>query len=347
MEAKSLQRTVFAIGVSGIGALLAITAHPVSAAKAAVDSAMPALVDAQRAMPEKPAVQAADASFSAVAQLMLEFPAGPSNFGHINGVSWDGTSFWTNDGGTTPSLLNRHDVDGTFLSSVEAPYDGRSIVQHPDSTLYAASFAGSFSLALAPYTSVLAGIFPDTQMSHAVLDNGNIIGQLNGMIYEYSFPSGAPVRTVALDPACPACTLYPNNSRVASDGEHVFTLSDDDVYVYDYPSGLLVAIVDLDMGNELDAFNTPWSLSYDDSPGDGGLLYVKTASNTLRGYRIDEGSGEIDMCDLDGSGGWTSADTLLFRQGCAAGTSEVECDLNDDGNFNVRDVAAYQRVCKV
>jgi hypothetical protein len=139
--------------------------------------------------------------------IMIEFAYGPTNpLEHVAGIIWDGTYYWNNDAGHTPSLLNQYDGSGALITTLNADYDGRSLVQHPDGTVYASAYLANVNLGFAPYTQICFNVLLGSQSGHAVLSNGNIVARLDGTITEYTFPACALVNTVALNPPCPNCS---------------------------------------------------------------------------------------------------------------------------------------------
>lgn len=115
-------------------------------------------------------------------ELIMEFTEGPQN--HMFGIAWDGTYYWTINGGNSSGLLNYYDENGTFAGTSNVAIDGRGIVFNPvDELLYISSYQGNIYRIDDPFTGattmVGSGVMQNGQASLGMSWDGNLL-------YDYS-----------------------------------------------------------------------------------------------------------------------------------------------------------------
>jgi len=96
--------------------------------------------------------------------------SGVAHYDQMMGAAYNPATdtYWTVDGGTTPSYIYEQSPDGTFLINGTVPLDGRAIVYRPeDGNIYIRSFAAGLYRLNLPFdgtvTEVLPNIFMDGQ----------------------------------------------------------------------------------------------------------------------------------------------------------------------------------------
>jgi len=146
-------------------------------------------------------------------------------FAHPAGIAYDPNTdtYWSIEGGHTPSNIYEQSPDGSFLVSSTVPIDGRAIVYRPeDENVYIRDYNGGLYRLNLPFdgtvTSVLSDVFQYSQCGFAFADGGNVFDVYNGLVKEYDFATGAELASFTLDPLYPSNATYPYNCMLASNG---------------------------------------------------------------------------------------------------------------------------------
>ena len=169
---------------------------------------------------------------------------------HNMGIAWDGTYYYTSNGGTASvGQINTYDINGVFVSSVACAIDMRSIFYNSaDGNLYSKVY-GTDLYQVNPVTGsatlILAGIFQQTQSCPAITPDGLfLLEHYAGTVYFYDFPTGALVNTI------PGFTTggFPSDQAVGTDGSRIFTWDGSTVYVTDM-GGVVIENYSLPSGN--------------------------------------------------------------------------------------------------
>lgn len=93
----------------------------------------------------------------------------------------------------------------------------------------------------------------------------------------------------------------------------------------------------------------------DDNDADGVGDACDNCPNLANADQQDsngDGTGDVCdgpalNCDINQNGKFDGRDVAEFQKGCKAGTATWLCDVNGDGRFGLRDTLSYRRECKV
>ncbi len=116
-------------------------------------------------------------------EMILQFNEGPQN--HTMGIAWDGTYYWTINGGNSTGLLNYYDENGVYVGTTNVTLSGRGIVYNPvDGLLYISALNGDIFRVDDPFTDyattvVATGLMQNGQASLGMSWDGNLL-------YDYS-----------------------------------------------------------------------------------------------------------------------------------------------------------------
>lgn len=163
---------------------------------------------------------------------------------HNMHIASDGIYFYTIDGASAPSTINKYDLNGTFIQSYSIQIDGRGLsYNNADGFLYASTYLGNIvkitDLASGTFQTMYTNKMQSSQAAFAISDDGNQMYDFaNGTLKIYNLNTGILIRTIT---GLSCGSGLGDGVVVAADPDYLYTwnATTQTVYVYNHTGSLI------------------------------------------------------------------------------------------------------------
>jgi hypothetical protein len=250
-------------------------------------------------------------------------------------LAFDGTNFWSANGGYTNNPVHQYDADGNLQTTYDVPLDQRSIFTdgarlyirpYGDPTIYMQDSPGNFS----PYITLSGG---SLDVQAAVVSTGSeYIANNFGSLNRWD-SSGAFLGAVNLSGFGSQNNEaeYPQGRGIAFGGGYYLTYSNGVLSAWDGDGNRLDTTV---LNGAGQGFDSHFSLSYTNDK----FWVVDSSGGTWRGYQVLP-RGNPCYPDLNQDGTLDLFDFLEFTNLFNAGDDVADCEA--DGAFDLFDFLCY------
>ncbi len=189
---------------------------------------------------------------------------GSIGFTYPTGLAWDGTNYYSINGGNKDPADGRiavYSKEGIFQKSIETRVDSRGI-QYAAGKIYVKDNENRIYELKEDALEPIGEHQLQTPSSKIAIspDGSWMLDHYNGKVVKYAFPGGENIGEIGLNPGLDSYEMG-RAFQIATDGYYMYFITGPKVYYYN-PAGTLMGTEVLEKGPETTPTLDEWSLSY-------------------------------------------------------------------------------------